>query len=587
LGGNGQDSPDAIAVDSAGYLYVAGDTTSTDFPQEGAYQGRQTGKDCFVTKLNPTVAGSGALLYSTYLGGSGDDLPLGLAVESPGVVYVVGQTLSTDFPTRNALMSDPGDVNYDAFLAKLNTTASGNSSLLYSTYLGGSLRDGAFAVAADGTGTAYIAGYTYSSNFPTTPQGLQTTKQGDTSMPDGFLVKLTPAATLAAPGSLIATAISPTRIQLSWVDNTSTEGGFSLERSTDGGSTWPEVRAVAPTAGVGSAVNFTVVSLDPGVTYTFRVRAYQGSLYSPYTAPKNATTQTAPTAPTLLSAAPISTTRIQLTWRDNARNEQGFHVERSTNGGITWPVTNTAAPAAGSGATVSYTAINLNPSTAYAFRVRAYNQTIYSTYVGPQSATTLSPPVPPVAPGSLAGMALSPTRIQVSWVDNASDEGGFSLERSADGGATWPVIKAVSAAAGIGTTVSNTVIDLAPGTTYRFRVRAYRGTLNSAYAGPISVATQAAPVAPSALTATAISPSRIQLTWRDNASNEQSFYVERSTNNGATWPEIRAVAAAAGTGSTVSLTIVNLPPGATYTFRVRAYSQGAYSGYSNIASAPL
>jgi len=172
LGGSGNDAGGAIAVDAAGNAYVTGYTASTDFPTMNPLQpANGGGADAFVAKLNP--AGS-ALVYSTYLGGSGaenvylylgfgDTAVGGIAVDSAGNAYVTGYTSSTDFPTMNPLQPANGG-GTDAFVAKLNPTG---SALLYSTYLGGSSDDYGFAITVDSAGNAYVAGRTFSADFPT------------------------------------------------------------------------------------------------------------------------------------------------------------------------------------------------------------------------------------------------------------------------------------------------------------------------------------------------------------------------------------------------------------------------------------
>ena len=166
LGGSSYDYGGGIAVDSAGNAYVAGSTGSTDFPTLNPLQPSYGGGDydAFVAKLNP--AGS-ALVYSTYLGGSGSDQGVGIAVDSSGNAYVTGLTQSTDFPTLNPLQAKCGNCSPDygtAFVAKLN--ASG-SALLYSTYLGGSSYGVGGAIAVDSSGNAYVTGQTSSKDFPT------------------------------------------------------------------------------------------------------------------------------------------------------------------------------------------------------------------------------------------------------------------------------------------------------------------------------------------------------------------------------------------------------------------------------------
>jgi hypothetical protein len=162
LGGGGFEIGYAIAVDSAGNAYVTGSTTSIDFPTASPLQAVYGGGefDAFVAKLN--AAGS-ALVYSTYLGGTSADVALGIGVDSSGNAYVTGGTTSTDLPTANPLQAAAAG-EFDAFVSKLNPSG---SALVYSTYLGGSSRDVGNGIAVDSTGSAYVIGYTRSTDFPT------------------------------------------------------------------------------------------------------------------------------------------------------------------------------------------------------------------------------------------------------------------------------------------------------------------------------------------------------------------------------------------------------------------------------------
>jgi hypothetical protein len=174
LGGSSDDFGFAIAVDTAGDAFVAGQTFSTDFPAgtHGAVITPPTTNSgaTFVAELNP--AGT-QLLYSTYLAGTttnAGDGAFGIAVDPSGKVYLTGSTFATNFPTTlTALKPRPltANLNGTAFVTKLDPTASGNSSLVYSTYLGGTGGEFGNAIAADATGNAYIAGITHSVDFPT------------------------------------------------------------------------------------------------------------------------------------------------------------------------------------------------------------------------------------------------------------------------------------------------------------------------------------------------------------------------------------------------------------------------------------
>src|SRR5438552_2046982 len=194
LGGMGTDAGRAIAVDPSGNAYVTGETLSSNFPTiagafDSSFNGGGVFGDAFVTKVNPTGSG---LVYSTYLGGIGDDQGLGIAVDGSGNAYVTGRTSSTDFPvTRGAFQTSYGGGTDDVFVTKLNSTG---SALLYSTYLGGSAQDIGNGIAVDTSGSAYVTGVTSSglaatTSFLTTPGTLAPSYIGGNS--DAFVTKLT------------------------------------------------------------------------------------------------------------------------------------------------------------------------------------------------------------------------------------------------------------------------------------------------------------------------------------------------------------------------------------------------------------
>lgn len=161
LGGNLSDEASGVAVDVQGNTYVTGFTTSPNFPTVNAFQPSLKGSlNVFVAKINSEGS---ELVFSTYLGGSGNDDGRGIAVDTSGNAYVVGFTHSSDFPLINPFQSTFAQQG-TAFIAKFN--ACGNS-LAYSTYLGGSVIDGAQGVAVDTSGDAYVTGWTHSIDFPT------------------------------------------------------------------------------------------------------------------------------------------------------------------------------------------------------------------------------------------------------------------------------------------------------------------------------------------------------------------------------------------------------------------------------------
>ncbi|MBF0537365.1 MAG: SBBP repeat-containing protein, partial [Nitrospirae bacterium] len=186
LGGSSGDQALAIAVDTLGSAYVAGRTISLDFPTVNPYRNSSSADyyDVFVSKFSKDGS---SLVYSTYIGGSLDDEARGIAVDTNGSAYITGSTHSQDFPIVNAFQSSiHGWV--DAFVTKLS---SNGTTLLYSTYLGGTANDEANAIAVDSGGNAFITGYTYSTDFPTN-NAYQSTISG---VDDAFVTKLSSSGT--------------------------------------------------------------------------------------------------------------------------------------------------------------------------------------------------------------------------------------------------------------------------------------------------------------------------------------------------------------------------------------------------------
>lgn len=174
LGGNYWDRGWGIAIDTNGNAYVTGYTYSIDFPTtSGAFDTSYNGDwDVFIIKINSTGR---SLLYSTYLGGSNQDYGCGIAIDVSGNAYVTGDTSSQNFPATFGVYDTNYNWNQDAFIAKLN---SAGTSLIYSTYLGGSDWDNGRGITIDGNGNAYVAGFTYSVDFPTTTSSYDSDHNG-------------------------------------------------------------------------------------------------------------------------------------------------------------------------------------------------------------------------------------------------------------------------------------------------------------------------------------------------------------------------------------------------------------------------
>jgi hypothetical protein len=188
LGGIGLDFGTAIAVDEVGRAYVTGATSSSDFPTVNAYQAGFNGGtlDAFVTQIE---AGGLDIRYSTFFGALGDEVGHGIAVDSStGLAYVTGLTDSDNFPIVGEFQSFLAG-STDAWVAAFHPATGGSASLVYSTYMGGRAADGGQAIATNGRGTVWVAGFTDSDNFPT-QDPFQPNNAG---MEDAFVAEIDPS----------------------------------------------------------------------------------------------------------------------------------------------------------------------------------------------------------------------------------------------------------------------------------------------------------------------------------------------------------------------------------------------------------
>lgn len=258
---------------------------------------------------------------------------------------------------------------------------------------------------------------------------------------------------IIAPSSLTATTISDTQINLAWTDNSGVESGYKVEQSSNGTTGWAVINTTAPNAN-----SYSVTGLAQNTIKYFRVRAFVGSDFSPYSSVANATTF--PSAATGLAAAAPLSTKIVLNWTDNASGETGWKVERSPTGAGSWSQIGTTAANA-----TTYDDTTVSASTAYFYRIRPYTSSPAQN--GAYSSTaTATTPATLTTPTSFLVSVVSPTSVSLTWLSTNLAVSGFKIERKLGAGAYSEV--------GSASTSPYLDLGLTPEATYTWKIRAYR-----------------------------------------------------------------------------------------------------------------
>jgi len=385
---------------------------------------------------------------------------------------------------------------------------------------------------------------------------------------------------------------------LSWIDQSLSETAFAVEKSVDGGLSWTEIglinrdlTAVNTTGGVETFIDpswvvgdqYRVVAQntvgdtwdysDPNLneilpgTYAFPVFTVESiSVVLVPTAPPP---PVPPAAPSDLTATQQAGLEVSLDWVDNANNETGFVIERSTDGVIFSPLTTVTAD------TNAYIDAAVSAGVTYSYQVAAVNDFGTSAFSNIASVTTVEPPAPPAAPSDLEVVLEDIPSVDLAWVDNSLDETSFVIERSVNG-AAFTFLTSVGADI---TAYSDTAVS--GGNTYAYRVVAVNGVVMSDFSNTVSVFVPdftTPPAAPSNLSATIVTQTTLTLTWQDNANNEQGFVIERATNSSFTK---NLVTFSVLTGVT-SYNDSGLRRNTKYFYRIHAYNPAGASAWSPI-----
>ena len=429
---------------------------------------------------------------------------------------------------------------------------------------------------------------------------------------------------LPAPSGLSASAQSTSVIALSWSDNSNSEEGFTIERSSNG-STWS-----SPTNVLANTTNYDDTGLSPANTWYYRVRAYEAGDVSAWSNSANATTNDiVPDTPTDLTAVAASASQITLTWVDQAGNEDGYRVEWSADGSTNW----TPRPNLGANST-NYNHTGLSANTEYFYRVFAFNSAGDSGVSNTYSATTNAPPLfvdyiaqgQTSSEGSVSGgfadthsddgsvqsiteqesngnpsrrrsslshrwtfLNVSPgtsmTLTANAWSNGSSDNDDFQFAWSTDGSTYTNAFvvsstsnvnsQSVALPAGLSGTVYIRVTDTDNGQGNR--------ALDTVFVDYLVIRADNTPVTPpadpSGLSASAIAYNQVDISWTDNSNDETGFEIDRSVNGGG-FSLLDSVSAGTTSYSDTSTSELT-----DYDYRVRAVKGASQSGNSNTASA--
>ncbi|MBI4282907.1 MAG: c-type cytochrome [Chloroflexi bacterium] len=452
----------------------------------------------------------------------------------------------------------------------------------------------------------------------------------------------------ADPTNLTASAISAGRVNLFWLDNSTDETGFRIERATSSDFLTNLFTAQV----VANSVSYSDTTTIGSTIYYYRVFAYSASGDSAASNIASATTPvstaTPPAIPTGLTASAIGATQINLTWLDNATTETGYRIDRATSSTFNANLVTTTLGAN----TTGYNDITVSDNTTYYYRVYAFNSagnsaasntatvttpaavidpaalyaancavchganrqggsasaltssalssrtlaqvtatitngttgmSAYSTSLTSAQISALAQWLkgnPPTAPSVLIATAVSAGQVNLTWVDNASDETGFRSERATESTFTANLVTNTVAA----NMVSYNDTTVTGNTTYYYRIFAINSSGDSVASNAVSVITPAStaaiPAVPTGVAADALSATQVNVTWIDNATNETGYRVDRATDDIFTTNLVTVNTAA----NAVSYSDTTVSGSTTYYYRIYAFNSAGNSAASNKCS---
>ncbi len=551
LGGSGFDYGYSLALDTSGNVYVTGLTWSTDFPTtSGAYDtSDNVYNDVFVSKLDGELT---SMLASTYLGGSGTDYGYSLALDTSGNVYVTGFTESTDFPTTSGAYDTPYNVYNDVFVSKLD---GGLTSLLASTYLGGSGIDYGYSLALDTSGNVYVTGLTESTDFPTTSGAYDTSSNGSY---DVFVSKLDGGLT-----SLLASTYLG-----------GSDVGYSLALDTSGNvyvtgktasSDFPTTSGAYDTSYNGGDYDAFVSKLDSNLSAS--------AATTPTPSPTPSPTPTTSSAPTVTTKAATNVTSSSATLNGTV-NANGLSTYASFKYGKTSGssdgITTIQSISGTSDTEVSSSISGLSAGTTYYYSLAAGStlgdEMTFTTSSGGNRPTVTTKAATNVTSSSatLNGTVNANGLSTTAWFEYGKSSGSYSSKSS---------IQSISGSSD--KTISSGISGLSAGTTYYYKLVAQNsaGTTNGTEMSFTATAVGGTPPTVTTKAATNVTSSSATLNGTVNANGLSTYASFKYGKTSGSSDGITTIQSISGTSDTeVSSSISGLSAGTTYYYSLAAGS---------------
>jgi len=572
-GTRGAANPDAqvVEITNAGGRTLDGLTVSVVYPGGQAGGWVTTSLSGAVAPATLTVGVStSSLAHGTYtatinvLSGVADNSPQSLAVtlELADALPTIGVSATTAAFAANVGGADPDDVAIDVS----NTggrTLGGLAATI--TYPSGQQTGW---LSADLTGTTAPTTLTLSATTGALPVGTHSAtvrvassvaSNSPVTVAATFVVSDVPPG---APGDLVATVVSPSRVDLAWEGATGSVDEYRIDQRTGTGP-WREIERVSA-----ATREYESTGLAAATEYTWRVTACNSVGCSPPSNEATATTHPLPPgAPGALGATAVSSSQITLSWSAPGGPIAEYRIERSGGASSGFALVTTVA-----GTATGHADTGLTPATTYTYRVQACNAGGCSAYSNQASAITF--PLPPGAPGGIAAAVMSSSRIDLSWNASSGTVDGYVVERRTGTSSPFAVLDTVA---------GNTAYQddgLAPATSYTYRVRAYNSGGYSGYSGLASATTLPDPPAtPASVSATTVSSTAIDVTWSSVNGTVSEYRLERRTGAGA------FALHATLSSTTTSYDDDGLTPATSYGYRVQACNAGGCSAFTGEATA--